>query len=102
MQRGLLDAPGVVCLVEGGTMDRSPAQNERVRATTRAGDDYVLDGTKCFITNAPVADLFLVYASTNPERRFLGVSAFLVPKGTPGLTVTPEDHKTGPRLMGLP
>jgi alkylation response protein AidB-like acyl-CoA dehydrogenase len=63
----------------------------------RDGSDYVIDGEKCFITNAPVADLFLIYASTNPDRGFLGVSAFLIPKGTPGLRVVPEHEKTGLR-----
>ena len=63
----------------------------------RVGDEYVIDGTKCFITNAPIADLFLIYASTSPDRGFLGVSAFLVPRETRGLTVTPEGKKTGLR-----
>jgi alkylation response protein AidB-like acyl-CoA dehydrogenase len=63
----------------------------------RAGDEYVLDGEKCFITNAPVADIFLIYAATAPERGFLGVSAFLVPRDTPGLRVVPEHEKTGLR-----
>src|SRR5262249_11303854 len=61
------------------------------------GKDYVIDGTKCFITNAPIADLFLIYATTNPSRGFLGVSAFIVPRDTPGLQVTPEHGKTGLR-----
>jgi alkylation response protein AidB-like acyl-CoA dehydrogenase len=63
----------------------------------RVGDEYVLDGTKCFITNAPVADLFLLYATTNPERGFLGVSAFLIPRDAPGVRVTAEHGKTGLR-----
>jgi len=63
----------------------------------RQGSDYVLDGVKCFITNAPVADLFLVYATTDPSRGLFGVTAFLVPRDTPGLRVVPEHHKTGLR-----
>ncbi len=63
----------------------------------RKGREYVLEGTKFFITNAPVADLFLVYASTSPERGFLGISAFLIPRDTPGLRVAPGDTKTGLR-----
>jgi len=67
-----------------------------MKATARRdGGDYVLDGIKCFITNAPVADLFLVYATTEPGRGFFGVSAFLVPRDTAGLRVTPEHSKTG-------
>jgi alkylation response protein AidB-like acyl-CoA dehydrogenase len=61
----------------------------------RDGSDYVLDGAKCFVTNAPIADLFLLYAVTNPGRGMFGISAFLVPRGTPGLTVAPEHAKTG-------
>ncbi|HET9553933.1 MAG TPA: acyl-CoA dehydrogenase family protein [Anaeromyxobacteraceae bacterium] len=69
-----------------------------MKATARRdADGYVLDGTKCFITNAPVADLFLVYATTDPGRGFFGVSAFVVPRDTPGLRVVPEHHKTGLR-----
>lgn len=63
----------------------------------RDGDEYLLDGTKCFITNAPVADLFLVYAVTQPGRGFLGLSTFLIPRDTPGLRVAPEHSKTGLR-----
>jgi len=63
----------------------------------RDGAEYVLDGTKCFITNAPVADLFLVYATTAPERRLFGITPFLVPRDTPGLRVAPEHGKTGLR-----
>jgi L-prolyl-PCP dehydrogenase len=67
-----------------------------MKTTARlAGQEYVLDGEKCFITNAPIADLFLIYAATAPERGFLGVSAFLMPRGTPGLRVVPEQAKTG-------
>ena len=63
----------------------------------RIGGDYVLNGTKCFITNAPIADVFLVYASTNPSKKVFGISAFLVPRDTPGLKVVPEHSKTGLR-----
>jgi alkylation response protein AidB-like acyl-CoA dehydrogenase len=63
----------------------------------REGSEYVLDGVKVFITNAPIADLFLMYASTSPERGFLGVSAFLIPRDTPGLRVVPGATKNGLR-----
>jgi alkylation response protein AidB-like acyl-CoA dehydrogenase len=61
------------------------------------GAGYVLDGTKCFITNAPIADLFLIYAVTAPAKGFFGISAFLVPRNTPGLSVAAEHDKTGLR-----
>jgi acyl-CoA dehydrogenase len=62
----------------------------------RDGDEYVLNGTKRFITNAPIADLFVVFARTNPGAKGAReISALLVEAGTPGLTVRPRDHKMG-------
>ncbi|MBQ1090517.1 MULTISPECIES: acyl-CoA dehydrogenase family protein [Streptomyces] len=53
---------------------------------TRDGGDYVIDGGKMFITNAPIADLFLLYVRTGPPGPF-GLSVFLVERDTPGLRV---------------
>jgi acyl-CoA dehydrogenase len=62
----------------------------------RDGDFYVLNGTKRFITNAPVAGLFTVFARTDPASTDArGVSAFLVEAGTPGLSFGPPDRKMG-------
>ena len=62
----------------------------------RDGDEYVLTGTKRFITNAPIADLFVVFARTNPDAKGThGISALLVEAGTPGVSVGPRDHKMG-------
>jgi alkylation response protein AidB-like acyl-CoA dehydrogenase len=61
----------------------------------RDGDHYVLNGCKCFITNAPVADLFVAYAKTDPKQAFFGISCFVIPLGAPGLTVRPEGRKSG-------
>lgn len=63
----------------------------------RDGDDYVLNGTKRYITNAPVASLITVMARTNPERLpgNAHVSAFLVPADTPGVTIGKPDRKMG-------
>ena len=64
----------------------------------RDGPDWILSGTKRFITNAPVAGLFVVFARTDanadPGR---GISAFAVDASSPGLTVGPRDHKMGQR-----
>ncbi|MEU6151256.1 acyl-CoA dehydrogenase family protein [Actinosynnema sp. NPDC047251] len=61
-----------------------------LRATARAdGDHYVLDGVKSFVSNAPEADVFVVYASTDPEFGHLGVTGFVVERDTPGLSVEP-------------
>lgn len=77
----------------------SDAFSLRTRAE-RDGDDYVLNGTKTFVTNAPVADLFLVFATVNPSRGFWGVTAFLLEKDMPGLQVSPPFEKMG--LRGSP
>jgi acyl-CoA dehydrogenase len=61
----------------------------------RDGDHYVLNGTKRFITNAPVAGLFTVMARTSPERKSEAISCFLVEAGTPGLTLGKPDKKMG-------
>jgi hypothetical protein len=61
----------------------------------RIGDRYVLNGTKTFVTNAPVADLFVVFATINKQNRFLGVTAFLLEKGFKGLSVGKDIEKMG-------
>ncbi len=62
----------------------------------RDGDVYVLNGTKCFITNAPIAGLFTVMARTDPANPGAGgISAFLVERGTPGLTTGRPYDKMG-------
>ncbi|MCO5785970.1 acyl-CoA dehydrogenase [Pseudomonas sp. G11-1] len=62
----------------------------------RDGDDYVINGTKRFITNAPHAGIFTVMARTNPEIKGAGgISSFIVERGTPGLTVGKPDQKMG-------
>jgi L-prolyl-PCP dehydrogenase len=59
-------------------------------------DDYLLDGTKHFITNASLADYFVVFATKDRRLNWRGVTAFLVPRDTPGLSVGPPQ-----RLIGL-
>jgi alkylation response protein AidB-like acyl-CoA dehydrogenase len=63
------------------------------------GDGWRLDGSKTFVTNAPVADLFVIYARTG--QGFGGISSFLVPRGTPGLTVGPGIVKMGLRTSPM-
>jgi len=74
----------------------SDAMSIRTRAERR-GDHYVLNGTKQFITNGPVADTLLVYAKTAPERGAHGISAFLVPRTAPGFSVAKSLDKMGMR-----
>lgn len=58
---------------------------------------WVLNGSKTFVTNAPVADLLVVFASTTPARGFFGISAFLVEREAAGLTIGPTLDKMGLR-----
>lgn len=66
----------------------------RTRAERRT-DSYVLNGSKAFVTNAPVADLFLVFATVDRTKAMWGVTAFLVERGTKGLTVGRKLEKLG-------
>ena len=62
----------------------------------REGDFYILNGTKRYITNAPVADTFNVMARTNPDiKGARGISSFIVEKGTPGISLGAIDKKMG-------
>lgn len=63
----------------------------------RDGDDYVLNGSKMWITNAPGADVMIVYAKTDPDAGTRGVSAFLVERGTPGFSTPQKLDKLGMR-----
>jgi len=70
----------------------------RMRTTaTRNGDDYVLNGSKVFITNALHADLYVVAAKTDPEAGHRGVSVLLVERDAPGFTVESMGKKLGMR-----
>ncbi len=59
------------------------------------GDHYVLNGTKCFISNAEVADVFVVLAKTDPSQRKGGISVFIAEKDMPGLSVGKSEDKMG-------
>ena len=63
----------------------------------RDGDHYVLRGTKAWITNAGVSDLYVVFAKTDPEREHRGISAFVVERDTPGFSVGEPELKMGMR-----
>ncbi|MEV7559414.1 acyl-CoA dehydrogenase family protein [Streptomyces sp. NPDC089795] len=88
------DALGCFGLTEPGT--GSDAGSLTTRAV-RAGDGYVLDGSKMFITNGTWADVVLLFARTGDEPGHRGVSAFLVPTDTPGLTRREIHGKLGLR-----
>jgi alkylation response protein AidB-like acyl-CoA dehydrogenase len=67
----------------------------------RHHDGYVLNGTKTLVTNAPVADLAVVFARTGQEAGRWGVTAFVVEKGTPGFAVSGDIHKMGLRTSPM-
>jgi alkylation response protein AidB-like acyl-CoA dehydrogenase len=69
-------------------------------SAVRDGDRYRLTGAKTFVTNGPVADCFLVYASTEPTHGYLGITAFLVEGDAPGLVRCEHFDKVG--LTGAP
>ncbi len=82
------------CLTEPDSGSDSAALRTRA---VKDGDDYVLSGTKRYITNAPTAGLFLVMARTHTENLpgNKHVTAFLVPAGTPGVVIGAKDRKMG-------
>ncbi len=63
----------------------------------KIGSDYVINGSKCFISNGGIADFYVVFAKTNPEKGARGISAIVVPRGTPGLIIGKVEDKMGQR-----
>lgn len=78
----------------------SDAYSLRTRAE-RSNSGYVLNGTKMMVTNAPVADLVVVYATVDPDQGASGITAFLVEKGTPGFTISRDIEKMGLRTSPM-
>ncbi len=67
----------------------------------KAGDKYILNGGKTFVTNGPIADLFAVYATVDKSKGPHGVTGFLVPRKSPGLTVGAKLEKMGLRTSPM-
>ena len=67
-----------------------------VTSAVADGDGWVIDGLKRYITNAPAADVFMVFARTDPQApRGKGIGVFIVPSSLPGVSVAAKDHKMG-------
>ena len=79
------------------------AGSDAASLTTKAvedGDDYILNGRKCFITMAPISKYCIVYAKTSPDRGAKGISCFLVDMSLPGVSCGRHEEKMGQR--GVP
>ena len=85
---------GALAMSESGA--GSDVVSMKLRATLK-GSDYVLNGTKMWITNGPDADTLVVYAKTDPEANARGVTAFLIEKGMPGFSIAQQLDKLGMR-----
>ena len=98
--------PGLVSgdIIGGHAMTEPGSGSDALRMRTRAerrGDHYLLNGTKQYITNAPVADVLLVYASVKGTPGLAGLSAFLVDAATAGLEVSSSFEKMGLRTSPM-
>jgi alkylation response protein AidB-like acyl-CoA dehydrogenase len=81
-------------------LSEADAGSDAFALQTRArpdGDHFVLTGRKLWITNAAEADLFIVFATIDPAAGYRGITAFIVDRDTPGLTVGRREHKLGIR-----
>ncbi|MEH7343263.1 acyl-CoA dehydrogenase [Bacillus sp. JJ1532] len=83
---------GAFCLTEPSA--GSDAGSLKSKAVKK-GDHYVINGSKVFITNGGEADVYIVFALTNPELGSRGISAFIVEKDTPGLVIGKDEKKMG-------
>jgi alkylation response protein AidB-like acyl-CoA dehydrogenase len=92
------DLIGVHAMTEPDSGSDAFSMRTRVE---RRGDSYVLNGTKLYITNAPVADVVMVFAAHPDKPKMAGISAFLVEKGTPGFSVSRGLDKMGLRTSPM-
>lgn len=84
----------------GFALTEPNAGSDAFSLKTRAiveGDAYVIDGTKCFISNSGLSDLYVIFTTVDPALRRDGITAFLVEKDTPGLTIGKNENKMGLR-----
>lgn len=88
------NAIGAFCLSEAGSGSDAFALTTRA---VEAGDHYLLSGRKLWITNAHEADIFIVFATVNPDAGYKGITAFVVERGLAGFTVGKKEDKLGIR-----
>jgi len=85
-------------IIGGHAMSEPGSGSDAFSMNTRAeftGHSYILNGSKTFVSNGPVADFFIVFATVDKSKGFMGVTTFLVDKNTPGLRVGPNMSKMG-------
>ncbi|MGD8534657.1 MAG: acyl-CoA dehydrogenase family protein [Candidatus Aminicenantes bacterium] len=82
------------CLTEREAGSDAGALRTRAK---KVGKEYVINGSKCFISNGKIASFYVVFANSNPEKGMRGLSAFIVPRETPGLIIGKEEDKMGHR-----
>ncbi|NIO48239.1 MAG: acyl-CoA dehydrogenase [Candidatus Aminicenantes bacterium] len=82
------------CLTEREAGSDAGALKTRAK---KVGSEYVINGSKCFISNAGIAELYTVFANSNPDKGMRGISAFIVPRETSGLTIGKVEDKMGQR-----
>ncbi len=63
----------------------------------KVGNEYIVNGSKCFTTNGGISEIYVVFANSNPDKGKRGISAFIVPKDTPGITIGKVEDKMGHR-----
>jgi len=83
-----------LCVTEPGAGSDVAAMTATAR---RVGEEYLLSGQKCFITNGGVADYYIVFATVDKSKGHKGITAFLVPRETPGVSVGKKEDKMGQR-----
>lgn len=88
---------GAFCNTEPGAGSDSAGIQTRAQ---KDGDSYILNGTKCFISGAPLADFFTVSAKTDYAAGYKGISAFVIDKDTPGISIGKIEKKMG--VKGVP
>ncbi|CAL7938097.1 unnamed protein product [Xylocopa violacea] len=91
------DYPGSFCLTEPGS--GSDAFSLKTEAK-KDGSEYVINGTKMWISNSDIAGLFVVFANANPSAGYHGITTFLVERDTPGITVAKPEDKLGIKASG--
>merc|ERR1719361_1710261 len=88
------ESVGSFCLSEAESGSDAFALKTRA---SQDGSDWVLNGSKCWISNAKEAGTFIVFANIKPESGYRGITAFIVERGNPGLKIGKKEDKLGIR-----